>query len=209
MAVGIIRTNWSGTTGGPGLTQIAIAETTSGGSGSFFTASNVQTAVNAMKDFWAGLTDHFPDEIQLTVSPTVDIYNEIDGKLIGSITAASAPTTVTGISVGSYSMASGVKANLLTSTIRNGRRVRGAVFLVPAAGAAFTTGGVVGSTVKTDINTKGAAFKAAIAVPLLKQVVYSRPVYNSAGVRTRDGALAEVSSWSTSSKGAVLRGRRD
>lgn len=209
MAVGIIRTGWQGTTGGPGLTQTAIAETASGGSGSFFTTTNVQTAVNAMRTFWDSVKALLPDEIVLTVSPTVDIYNELNGDLIASISAPTAPTSVAGTATVSYAMASGIKAQLTTGVIANGRRVRGALYLVPAATSAFTAGGLVASATRTTVNTAGATFITALATPLMRQVVYSRPLKDAAGTVTRNGFITTVSSWDTNEKGAVLRGRRD
>lgn len=209
MPVGIIRTNWAGTTGGPGLTQVCIAETTSGGSGSFFTTSNTQTAVNAMRTFWDAIKTYLPNEVTLTVSPTMDIYDQVNGELIASISAPTAPVSVVGTDAGTYSMAAGVKATLTTGIIRNGRRVRGGFYIVPAGPNALTNTGNVASAARTAINTAGAAFITALATPALIQVVYSRPLKDEEGNITRVGALAQVSTYDTNEKGAVLRGRRD
>lgn len=213
MAVGIIRTAWSGTSGGPGLTQIAIAETVSGGTGSFFTATNVQNAVNAMRTFWDSIKGILPNELLLTVQPTVDIYNEVNGDLIASITAATAPLNVAGTDAGSYAMASGLKATLQTGVIANGRRVRGAIFIVPAGASALTAFGTAASAARTTVNNAGAAFRTALAVDSLIQVVYSRPVTAAPDatppVVARDGFLSAVSAYDTNEKTAVLRGRRD
>jgi hypothetical protein len=208
MAVGIIRTNWAGTSGGPGLTQVAIAETVSGGSGSFFTGTNCQIAVDQMRIFWDTIKATIPNECALTVSPVVDIYNEVNGELQASITAPTAPTTVLGTDIGVYSMASGVKLTLQTDTIRNGRRVRGAVYIVPAGASTMTNLGNVQSSSRTTINTAGNAFRAALATPALIHVVYSRPLVVD-GVQTRDGALSLVTGYDTNEKSAILRGRRD
>lgn len=209
MAVGIIRTNWAGTTGGPGLSQIAIAETTSGGVGSFFTTTNVQTAVDAMRAFWQALNGLLPNELTLTVSPTVDIYDEVSGDLIASITATTSPATVVGLDSGVYSMASGMKMKLATGVIRNGRRVAGALYIVPAGATAMTNTGNIASTARTTVNNAGNTFKTALATPLLKHVVYSRPIPSGEPNGPRDGALAEVSAYDTNEKTAILRGRRD
>ena len=209
MAVGIIRTGWAGTSGGPGLTQTAIAETVDGGSGSFFTTTNCQTAVNAMRTFWDSIKTLLPNEVTLTVSAAVDIYNEINGELIASIIVPTPPLSVSGTSTLTYSMAAGLKVNLLTGVIRNGRRVRGSLFLVPATNAAFSdTGNALGSA-RTTINTAGAAFLSSLATPALRNVVYSRPQKDEEGNIEVVGAIATVSSWETSEKTAILRGRRD
>jgi len=209
MAVGIVRTNWSGTSGGPGLSQWAIAETLEGGVGSFFTTTNCQIAVNEMRVFWEAIKAYIPNEVILTVSPTVDIYNEVNGDLIGSITATTSPTSTTGTDTTSYSMASGMKMKLATSTIRNGRRVAGALYVVPSGGAAMTAFGVVPSTARTALNNAGNAFRVALLTPLLKHVVYSRPLPEDHPLGPRDGALSEITAYDTNEKTAILRGRRD
>lgn len=209
MPVGIIKTNWNGTSGGPGLTQIAIAETVSGGSGSFFTSSNIQTSVNAMRTFWDAIKAYMPNELTLTVSPTVDIYDQVNGELIGSITATVAPTGVGGTDTGAYSMASGMKATLQTGTIANGRRVRGAIYIVPAGLSAYNITGQVFSTARTAVNAAGTAFMSALATPALIQVVYSRPKKDEEGNITDVGFLTQVSAYDTNEKSAILRGRRD
>jgi hypothetical protein len=209
MAVGIIRTGWSGTTGGAGLTQWAIAETLEGGVGSFFTTTNVQTAVNAMRTFWDAVKAYVPNEVTLTVSPTVDIYDEVSGDLIASITAPTPPTNVVGTDSGAFAMASGMKLALATGTIRNGRRVRGSTYIVPSGASTLTTSGLVASAARTATNTAGAAFATALATPLLIHVVYSRPLPAEHPLGPRDGALALITAYDTNEKTAVLRGRRD
>lgn len=208
-AVGIIRSGWMGTSGGPGLTQTAIAETTAGGSGSFFTTTNVQTAVNAMRTFWDSIKTLLPDEVVITVSPTVDIYDEINGELIASITAPTPPLSVQGTSTLTFSMAAGLKVNLLTGQIRNGRRVRGSIFLVPMTNAAFSSTGLALQSARTTINTAGGVFLSALATPLIRNVVYSRPVKDEEGNIEVVGATTTVTTWETNEKTAILRGRRD
>jgi hypothetical protein len=213
MAVGIVRTGWSGTSGGPGITQWAIAETLEGGVGSFFTQTNVQIAVNEMRVFWDTVKGLIPNEVTLTVSPTVDIYDEVSGDLIGSITATTSPLTVAGTDAGAFSMASGMKVKLATGTIRNGRRVAGATYIVPGGASSFNTSGVVPSTPRTTVNNAGNAFRVAMLAQLILHVVYSRPVTADPDatppVVARDGALAEITAYDTNEKTAILRGRRD
>src|SRR5678809_371942 len=110
MAIGIVRTTWAGTSGGPGLSQIAVAE----GAGAFWTATQAQNAVNAVRTFWNSCAPLLPDDIVLTVQPVVDIYNEVDGQLTASVTAATPPTSVTGTSAVAFAMAAGVKMTLNT-----------------------------------------------------------------------------------------------
>lgn len=202
MAVGIVRTNWAGTSGGPGLTQLAIRE----GEGAFWTPTQAQNAVNAVRTFWNALVAQLPNELTLTVSPVVDIYNEVDAELTASEIAPTAPANVVGTSAAVYNMASGIKVNWNTGVIRNGHRVKGSTFIVPAASTVFNTSGVVDSTVRTTVNTAANALISGLASSGLELVVWSRPV---PGIPGRPGALALVATGETNEKSAVLRGRRD
>ena len=202
MTVCIVRTAWAGTSGGPGLTQTAFRAQ----DGNFIDATDAQTAVNAVRAFWDAIKAYLPNEIVLTVSPIVDIYEEGDGELVASETAATAPTSVQGTSASLFSMASGMKINLNTAGIRFGRRVRGAIYVVPAASEIYTVTGSVGSTVRTPINTAGNTMRTTFTTAALELVVWSRP-------RTlptvREGAVTPVTSLETNEKVAILRGRRD
>lgn len=205
MSVGIIRTAWAGTSGGPGLTQLAIREP----SGTFATDASVQSCVNAVRAFWNAIAAQLPDEIVLTVQPTVDWYREADGELIGSITAATAPLSVQGGFAGSFSMATGYKCNLQTGVIRDGRRVRGSLYVVPAASTVFSTSGTVASGSRTTANTALATLKSSINGSGLEWCVYSRERQATATKPYRPGITSPVTIAEVNEKSAVLRGRRD
>lgn len=205
--VHIVRTSWSGTSGGPGLTQLAI-DLTDGSFGALST-SQAQSAVDAVRAFWNGLVNQLPDEINLTVSPVVDYYTAHNGQLAGSTSAPTAPAVVLGASAAVFSMATGPKVNLNTGVIRNGRRVRGSIYIVPGAGATRGTNGQLAAASRTTINLQGATLRSALNTAGLKLVVWSRPLKDAAGNITRDGATSDVASFETNEKLAVLRGRRD
>lgn len=202
MPVGIVRTAWAGTSGGPGLTQLAVRE----GAGAFWTTTQAQNAVNAVRTFWDTIKGQMPDDIAFTVSPVVDIYNEVDGELISSVSAPTAPTSVTGTSAAVFSMASGVKVNLNTGVIRFGRRVRGSIYLVPASSVVYGANGLVLSTSRTAINVATTNMMAGLSSSGLELCVYSRP---KTGENPRVGATSLVNGAETSEKVAILRGRRD
>lgn len=205
MPVSVIRTAWAGTSGGPGITQLYVTEA----GGSFLTPTNAQTAVNAVRTFWDGIKGFLPNELQLTVSPVVDSYNEINGELIGSTSAATAPVSVLGTEAGTFSMAAGIRVNLNTGVIRFGRRVRGGIYIVPASATAMSITGVVAAGVRTSFNTTGATMMSSLSAAGLPLVVYSRPRDADHPLGARPGAFSLVSAFETNEKGAVLRGRRD
>ena len=200
--VAIVRTEWDGTSGGPGLTQFALL-----GNGEF-TGANAQAAVNATRKFWESLKAYLPDELRLNVLPTVDIYNETNGELTGSTVAAAAPVTVAGTASLGYAGGAGIKINWNTGIIRNGRRVRGATFIVPAAALVYTSNGTVGATPVTTVNSAAMTLMADLTAGGTALLVWSRPLVVG-GVITRSGATAGVINGTCAPKSAILRGRRD
>jgi hypothetical protein len=205
--VHIVRTGWNGTSGGPGLTQLAI-DTTDSTFGPL-SAGQAQSAVDAVRTFWSSLVNQIPDEIQLTVSPVVDYYLVHNGQLAGSVSATTAPAVVVGASAAAYSMATGPKVNLNTGVIRNGRRVRGAIYIVPGSAATYGTNGQLAATARTAINTAGATLRNSLSAAGLKLGVWSRPIPEGKKYGPRDGAWSDVQSFETNEKLAILRGRRD
>jgi len=203
--IGKVATAWAGTTGGPGITQLYVANTTLDA----LTQTQAQTAVNAVRLFWDTVKGYLPDEVLLTVQATVDQYEDTTGTLVGSITAATPPATVAGTSAAVYSMAAGIKMNLQTIGIRNGRRVRGSVYLVPGASAAMTTNGTISSTARASINTAGNQIISTLAAANMNLIVWSRPLKDAAGNVTRLGGWTSVQSVDTNEKSCILRGRRD
>ena len=202
MAVCLIRTTWSGTSGGPGVTQLAVREQT----GTFITAAKAQTAVDAMRTFWGALATYMPDEVSLTVSPIVDGYEETTNTLIGSTTAATPPTVVKGVATTAYAMAAGMKINLNTTTIRYGRRVRGAIFIVPAAGGCYDVNGMATAGARTAMTNAAKTLQTSLQNAGLDLMVWSR--YNKKKP-DRAGSLALVTGIETNEKLCILRGRRD
>jgi hypothetical protein len=201
-AVGLVRTAWAGTTGGAGLNQLAFYDAT----GADINATQAGSVTAAVRKFWDAIKAYLPDEIVLTTSPVVDQYNYVTGTLDRSVTASSSPASVGGTSAAVYSMASGFKINLNTGVIRDGRRVRGGIYVVPAASGAYNANGGVLSTVRTAVNTAGATMITDFLAAGCNLAVWSRPrVLPSA----RIGTINLVSGIETNEKTAILRGRRD
>lgn len=199
----VVRTHWQGTTGGPGLTQLHMQGITDPHT---WDAAAAQVAVDAVRAFWDAVKGIIPNEVTLTVDPVVDVYNILDGELVGSYSAATPPVNVLGTATGSFSMASGVKLNLNTGVIRNGRRVRGSIFIVPADGTAFTVTGVVSAGTRATINTAANTLRTTLAGSNKELIVYSRPKTSPVFV---GGAASPVNGAEAAEKGAILRGRRD
>lgn len=203
--VGLIKTTWQGTSGGPGLTQMAITSPT----GDPITNSQAQSAVNAVRAFWAAVNGLIPNEVTLTVLPTVDMYEAFasNNQLSNSMVVPTPPATVTGLDTGVYAMAAGLKVNLHTSVVRFGRRVRGCFYIVPAGATAYTNLGTVAAAARTTINTAGATLSSSLATAGLNLVVWTR--YNEVKHPERTSWLSIVDSVTANETTAILRGRRD
>lgn len=205
MPISKVVTSWTGTSGGPGVTQLYFEDLENDA----VSASQAQSAVDAVRAFWNSVATYLPDEIVLTVSTTVDGYNPADGQLTGTVTAATPPASVGGTSTLNYAMAAGAKINLHTGDIRNGRRVKGSIYLVPATVAALGPTGIVSSAARTAINSAGTTMKNAFVTAGCRLIVWSRPLKDANGTVIRDGASNVLTSFETSEKCAILRGRRD
>lgn len=203
--IGKVSTAWAGTSGGPGLTQLYIEDTASGA----LSQSQAQAAVNAVRAFWDSAKGYTPDEVTWTVNPVVDQYDPAEGDLIGTITAATPPLSVIGTSTAVYAMAAGIKVNLQTSNIRNGRRVRGSMYLVPATTAAMTAAGVISSGARTALNASGVTLISALATVNVNLIVWGRPLRDNQGALLRNGTVNYVTLLETNEKACILRGRRD
>lgn len=204
--VHLIRTNWQGTSGGPGLTQLAVDF--ADGSFGAMTAAQATAATGAVRGFWDAIKGCLPNELTLTVLPVVDNYSAVTGELVGSVQAGTPATPVLGTNAAAYAMAAGLKINLNTATIQHGRRVRGSIFLVPAAGC-FSVTGTADAAWKTTINNAGAAMMNALSASGLQLKVWSRPIPVGKPKGPRSGSTSLVVGMETNEKTAILRGRRD
>lgn len=200
--VAIVRTEWSGTSGGPGLTQLAI----SGGLSPEWGPGAVQGAVDAVRAFWFSMVTRLPNELTLTVSPVVDVYDETNGDLIASYSAGTVPAPVVGGSATNYAAGAGFKITWNTGQIRNGRRVRGTTFVVPAANTVYSTSGMIEPTTQTAVNSAAATLISSLTTNATSLMVWSRPGPTAGAT---DGVQTQVLSGSCSGKTAILRGRRD
>jgi hypothetical protein len=202
MPVGLVRTEWSGTSGGPGLTQHAIMGAPAG----TWNPGGEQGAVNAVRAFWAAIAAQLPNELQLSVSPIVDVYNEDTGILMASYAAATTPAVVPGTSASNYAAGAGLKVTWNTGSIRDGRRVRGSTYIVPAGSNVYDGNGRILPANQTTINTAASNMISALTLNGTPLGVWSRP---RVVPTPRIGALFDVESGTCSSKTAILRGRRD
>ena len=201
MAVGIVRTELSGLAGGPGLSQMTLAVQGTGE----WNGTLAQSAVNAVRAFWASIAASMPNDVTLQTQPAIDVYDDISGQLIDSVSASSTPASVVGTVTTGYASGAGAKIDWQTGQILAGRRVVGHTYVVPLGASAYENdGSIVASTIanaQSAINT----YLAALNTGSLWHVVWTRP---RVGSQSPPGASV-VTSGVMRDKTAFLRGRRD
>lgn len=201
-----VKTHWNGTSGGPGITQMAFQSQTDPHS---WDASAAQTAVNAVRAFWNTCQGLLPNNITLVVDPVVDVFNIADAGLVGSYTAATPPTSLTGLSTGAFSMAAGAKITLKTASVINRRRVHGGIFIVPAGGDLFDTDGVITSSNQATMVNAANTLRTTMLAANAGLCVWSRPRPAKGTKPSFTGQASDVTGFVVNSHGAILRGRRD
>lgn len=199
MATYQYRVNWSGTTGGPGVSVFSARAGT---------ATNVETFTqyfaDSVRKFFTGFSSSIPNEVTLSFPAEVQAFNTSSssndpaGGQLEAVYPVTPPASITGGSTTGYAHASGVRIDWLTEAIVNGRRLRGRTYIVPVQASVFGTDGRVtaasvtayqnaANTLISDLNLQGSL------------AVWSRT----------HGILADVQSAKVPTLGAVLRSRRD
>lgn len=198
-----VRARWDGFQGAPGLSTFYFRGTTSP-----VNLTDAQTVAGRVRGAFDVYKTALNTTQTITVDPAVDIIDDADGALEGSI-GVTPPAVVTGTGIGGTGPTE-VQPGLILNTgdIADGRRVRGRSFLGPIIGS--QTNVVAPST---SINNLLDAFGVALitVTPLTADpfcVVWHRPVFTG-GTVTRAGSSFRVTSAVHASKWWVLRSRRD
>lgn len=155
-----IRAAWQNWPGAPGVTTF------------YQDPAIAQPNAAAVRSFFNTLAPLLPAGLTITVPSTGDIIEENTGALSGSWSVTPAPTVVTGTGTGNYAGNAGGVVHWLTTTVVNGRRVRGRSFIVPLIGSAFFTDG---SLATATIGTMSTAASTMLAATADHFVVWHRP----------------------------------
>jgi len=176
---------WSGLTGLPGVSV-------------FYSGAAVDITVE-LATFFTSISSLFPGGLTWTIPTSGDVLDEVTGILQSDWTGGTgAAVTGTG---GSATYAAGVGAMVRwnTSTVFNGRRMRGRTFLTHMSTAAYQSDGTILGTARTTLQNAANAFFAAGDPPLF----WHRPV-NGAG-----GSAIAATSALIPDRVAWLSSRRD
>lgn len=154
-----------------------------------------------LRDFFAAIASYLPNEVSVGFDSEVITIDTATGQMTES-TPVTPPATVAGTGTGTWAAGAGGRLVLSTNRILNGRRVRGAVFLVPLASTGFDTTGATSQTFRTSANNAAVSALTAWDLNVNPLVVYSRPRSGSPGTQTT------VSLATVAPMAATLRSRK-
>jgi hypothetical protein len=154
-----VRCTWTGGgVVGPSVSTFYFKSTASG-----FSAS--------LQTFFQAIKASLPDDVTIQVPNTGDTIDETNGQLVTSWTDSGGATTV-GTSTAVFAIGSGFRIRWITGGLRDGRKVVGTTFVVPASSISFDTTGRLTTTNQTTVL---AAANALITAQAASFVVWGKP----------------------------------
>lgn len=156
-----------------------------------------------LSEAMAELGERLASGITWEIEPTASVHEVDTGTLIGAFTQGDATYTGTGYgSAAASSRATMLVCSFLTGDIIAGRRLRGRMFLGPAAAGCFGADGQVTAAVRS---TTPPMFDGIVDPLAARLIVWHRPT----PAEPSSGAYGDVTGVSIFSKPGVLRSRRD
>lgn len=192
-----IRVQLTGFVGGPGVAT--------------FYALNGTTAVPQLRTMWSSLAAKMPSVMAIKVISAGDTIDDVTGDLVGAWSIADA-AGVQGVDAAAYPAPAGACIAWLTTTILDGKRVKGRTFLVPLGGGSYQSDGSINPANVTAITNAAAAY---VTASVGNAVVWHRPRAARAAdgsrpaVTARAGGNAVITSAFCVDKTMVLTSRRD
>lgn len=193
MTIARVTAQWRGFRGAPGYSNFFFR-------GAVADEQPNEAMATAVATFFRAFNNLFPEDLTISINPTIDSIDETNGQLVGQA-ETDPPPTVAGGGSANYSAASGAVVNWLTQGFVGGRRVRGRTFLVPLASTVYDPAGDLTGAARTAISDAANALVANSSTSGL--VVWSRPKNGSGG------SIHDVTNASVPDLGAILRSRRD
>lgn len=198
--VGVLKIQWTGFSGAPGVTQLALA---------LPTEADLSATIADVSLATASLTQYLPAGVTLTVLGDVDVFEAETGTLTAEI-SGTAGTPRTGTATGAMIAAQGGCVNWTTGTIANGRRIRGRTFIVPMSYDTFDTDGTLSAGGKGAVQAFASAMLNYTSTAATNRLaVWSRPRVASETQAARVGALGIITGATVPDLAVVLRSRRD
>lgn len=194
-----VKARWSGFNGSPGWTNFFFRDFSAGP----MDQAMADAAAAKMTAYFSTVKAQLPVVVKVRVQSDVEVIEETTGAL-QSIFTVPAQAEQTGTAAGgTYAGPVGAVTNWRTGGVRNGRRVRGRTFLVPAASNVFDGDGTLTAVALANLQT--AALNLTDGTGAADFGVYARPSAPGAS----DGVWYVATSYTVADMAAVLRSRRD
>lgn len=194
-----VTINWTGFPGGPGYSNLYFSDLTGTGA---VDQTMVDTAVARVETWLAYWRNRLPIAVTTGVDPTVEAVESSTGALQGFWTASVA-APAPGLGVASFSAPSGACVSWYTSTVRNGRRMRGRTFIVPLDTASYEGDGTL---IPIIVSSTPAVNNALMVTGTAADFgIWARPTTKGG----TDGQWALVTAARMQDKPAMLTSRRD
>lgn len=172
----------------------------------FYFGASTPANLSALGAFYTALKSLYQSTITWTIPGSGNTISELNGKLLGSWSAA-APAPVAGTASASGSDLSGLLITWQGATVVDNHRPQGKFMLVPISSLAYAADGSITTATVNTANAAAAAFLSASA----GFAIWHRPVYNRSvtpPTLTRPGDIVAVASGVCRNYPTVLRSRR-
>lgn len=167
--------------------------------------SLMNAAAAAARAFLVSTQGFIPSGNKLTADPTFNVIQDADGVVTNVNSYSVVPAVITGTGGSGYSSVAGCAVVWRTSTVRVRRLAMGRTFIVPLAGAAYGTDGMLQAAARTTMLTAANTFVNYVAGGAPGRLVcWKRPSAKGA----TDGAIADVTGAQINANTAELKSRR-
>lgn len=143
---------WDGLPGLPGVSVF------------YSTTADATAAVAALVAFFTAIKTGFPTGLSWQVPSSGDTFNDASGVLTGSWSGASGSTVLANGGATVYAAGTGGYIRWQSSSIINGRRVKGRTFLCPIIGSKYDSNGTIDNTIVAGWQTAANTLVAANAL---------------------------------------------
>jgi hypothetical protein len=196
-----VKAVWSGFAGAPGTSTWYFRDVTS--FTGHLSSASLTTGVAAMRQFFNACASQLAASVTISWDGTAKEIDAATGTLYG-YTSYTAPSAVTGTGSSSVAAPAGASVSWRTTSVVNGRSLRGRTFLVPLYAGAYEADGSLNSTFLTQCRAAAAAYATASSTATTwVGCVWHRPGPSGVGV------VGDISSSAVKDEVAVLRSRRN
>lgn len=195
----IFSVTQNGDIGGAGISRFAVL----GDGVSLMTNVQLNGVAAALLNLYTGIHSIFPNSVTFQVSPTTQVVDAQSGALTAEQNIPTVGNT-TGVGATTYVAGTGARIYWHTVTIKNRRLIRGATYMTPLAGSAFSNSGALAGGTITQVQNAAQGYIAAITALTLVPQVYAR----STKLKPDTGMLGAIAAASVSAKPCSVRSRR-